>query len=119
MAKLPHSAPNTHNTPCLEYPFKLANPSAPFAVPIMAGEDQQQNAEAHVAMLPLPDFFTNTPATWFQQAEARFAAARPALTRFQKYFQLLGNFHQTLWSTSQTLPHNAPSSRPETMAIHT
>jgi hypothetical protein len=29
----------------------------------MAGEDQEQNAEAHVAMSPLSDFFANTPAT--------------------------------------------------------
>jgi hypothetical protein len=44
----------------------------------MAGEDQPQ-AEANVAMSPLPEFFINTPTTWFQQAEARFAAARPVL----------------------------------------
>jgi hypothetical protein len=42
----------------------------------MAGEDQQRNIKAHVGMSPLPDFFTNTPATWFQQVEA---AARPKI----------------------------------------
>jgi hypothetical protein len=89
MPILPHIAPCTHNTPCLEYPCRLANPPAAFAAPIMAGEDQPQ-AEANVAMSPLPEFFINTPTTWFQQAEARFAGARPALTSGQKYFQLLG-----------------------------
>ncbi len=44
----------------------------------------------------LPDFFTNTPATWFQQAKARFAAARPALLSGQKYFHLLGKLPQEL-----------------------
>jgi hypothetical protein len=64
----------------------------------MAGEDQEQNAEAHIAMSPLPDFFANTPATWFQQAEARFAVAS---------------------QLQQTSFHNAPSPRPETMATGT
>ncbi len=64
--------------------------------PTMAGEDQQQNAEAKVAMSPLPEFFINTQATWFQQAEARFAAARPALSNGQKYFHLLGKLPQDL-----------------------
>jgi hypothetical protein len=96
MPTLPHIAPCTHNTPCLEYPCRLANPPAAFAAPVMAGEEQQQNAEANVAMSPLPDFFTNTPTIWFQQAEARFAAARPALTSGQKYFQLLGKLPQDL-----------------------
>jgi hypothetical protein len=50
----------------------------------MASEDQQQHAEANIAMLPLPEFFINMPATWFQQAEARFAAARPVLSNGQK-----------------------------------
>jgi hypothetical protein len=35
----------------------------------MAGEDQQQHAEANVAMSPLPELFINTPATWFQQGK--------------------------------------------------
>jgi hypothetical protein len=41
-------------------------------------------------------FFINTPTTWFQQAKARFPAARPALTSGQKYFQLLGKLPQDL-----------------------
>jgi hypothetical protein len=61
----------------------------------MAGKDQPQ-AEANVAMSPLPEFFFNMPTTWYQQAEARFAAARPALTSGQKYFQLLGRLPQDL-----------------------
>ena len=39
-----------------------------------------------------PEFFINTPTTWFQQAEARFAT----LTSGQKYFQLLGKLPQDL-----------------------
>jgi hypothetical protein len=96
MPTLLHIAPCTHNTPCLEYSCRLANPPAAFAAPIMASEDQQQNAEANVAMSPLPVFFINMPATWFQQAEARFAAARPALSNGQKYFHLLGKLPQDL-----------------------
>jgi hypothetical protein len=61
----------------------------------MAGKDQPQ-AEANVAMSPLPEFFINTPTTWFQQAEDRFAVARPALTSGQKYFQILGKLPQDL-----------------------
>jgi hypothetical protein len=95
MPTLPRIAPCTHNTPCLEYPCRLANLPAAFAAPIMAGEDQPQ-AEANVAMSPLLEFFINTPTTWFQQAEARFAVARPALTSGQKYFQLLGKLPQDL-----------------------
>jgi hypothetical protein len=62
----------------------------------MAGKDQQQNAKAHITKSPLPDFFTNTPAIWFQHPEARFAVARPAPTSGQKYFQLLGKLPQDL-----------------------
>ncbi len=75
MPILPHIAPCAHDTPCLEYPCRLANPPAAFAAPIMAGEDHPQ-PEANVVMSPLPEFFINTPTTWFQQAEARLAAAR-------------------------------------------
>jgi hypothetical protein len=96
MPTLPRIAPCTHITPCFKYPRRLANPPAAFVAPIMAGKDQQQNAEANVAMSLLPDFFTNTPTTWFQQAEARFAAARPALSSSQKYFHLLGKLPQDL-----------------------
>jgi hypothetical protein len=96
MPTLPQIAPCTHITPCLEYLCRLANPPVAFAAPIMAGEEQQQNAEANVVMSPLPDFFPNTPTTWFQQAEARFAVARPALSSGQKYFHLLGKLPQDL-----------------------
>jgi hypothetical protein len=95
MPTLPHIAPCTHNTLCLEYPCRLANPPAAFAAPIMASEDQPE-AEANVAMSLLPEFSINTPTTWFQQAEARLAMARPALTSGQKYFQLLGKLPQDL-----------------------
>ena len=57
----------------------------------MANQDAQPPpAEANVAMTALPEFFVLTPSIWFQQAEARFNAARPALTSGQKYFHLLG-----------------------------
>jgi hypothetical protein len=56
----------------------------------MADDNQQQSTGANVAMSPLPNFFTNVPTIWFQQVEARFATAKPALTKGQKYFQLLG-----------------------------
>ena len=95
MPTLPHIAPCTHNTPCLEYPCSVATQPVAFATHIMAGEDQPQT-EANVAMSPLPEFFFNMPTTWYQQAEARFAAARPALTSGQKYFQLLGRLPQDL-----------------------
>jgi hypothetical protein len=88
MPTMPHIAPCTHNTPCFEYPCILANPPAAFAVQIMAGKEQQQNAEAQVPMLSLPYFVTITLTTWFQEAEAMFAATRPALTSGQKYFHL-------------------------------
>jgi hypothetical protein len=79
MPTLPHIVPWTHNTPCLEYPCRLANLPVAFAAPIIAGKDQKQNAEADVAMSPLP-------AAWFQQAEARFAEARPAPTSGKNTF---------------------------------
>jgi hypothetical protein len=51
-------------------------------------------AEVNVAMTPLPEYFTNMPTTWFQQAEARFAAARPSPTNGQKFFHLLAKLPQ-------------------------
>ncbi len=42
------------------------------------------------------NFFINTPATWFQQGEPRFTAAKPALSNGQKYFHLLGKLPQDL-----------------------
>jgi hypothetical protein len=45
-------------------------------------------------MSPLPEYFTNMPTTWFQQAEARFAAARPSPTNCQKFFHLLAKLPQ-------------------------
>ena len=47
-------------------------------------------AEANVAMTPLPEYFTNMPTTWFQQAEARFAAAPPIANKWSKIFPFVG-----------------------------
>jgi hypothetical protein len=56
--------------------------------------DPPPAAEVNVAMTPLPEYFTNMPTTWFQQAEARFAAARPSPTNGQKFFHLLAKLPQ-------------------------
>jgi hypothetical protein len=83
MPTLPSIAPCTHNIPCLKYPCRLANPQVAFAAPIMAGEDQQQNAKVHRCQT-------------FSQTHHPPGFSRWKQWQGQKYFQLLGKLSQDL-----------------------
>ncbi len=67
------------NTAC-----RLANPPAAFAAPIMAGEDQQQNAEANVAMSPLLEFLLTRQPPGFNRR-------KPGSPRQDPLFQMAKN----------------------------
>ncbi len=85
-----HRTLHTQHT-LLRIPLQVSNPTGGFC-----RAHHGRRRPTNVAMSPLPEYFTNTPATWFQRAEARFAAARPALSNGQKYFHLLGKLPQNL-----------------------
>jgi hypothetical protein len=64
----------------------------------MASQNQQQ--EPATATVPLPDFYADSPQSWFDCIDAMFAAA--------KITQLLTKFH---WAMAK-LPLLADSHRP-------
>ncbi len=89
MPTLPHIVPWTHNTPCLEYPCRLANLPVAFAAPIIAvaGKDKKTKCRSRCC-------YVATASRLVSAGGSQVCWSKACTHEWQKYFQLLGKVPQ-------------------------